>query len=87
MFYRHTGEWKVAILIVYVDNIILTGNDNKELERLKKVLAKEFEIKNLGNLKYFLGMEFTRSKKGIFVSQRKYVLDLLGVPFRYLRIL
>ena len=78
MFYRHTGEGKVAILIVYVDNIILTGNDNKELERLKKVLAKEFEIKDLDDLKYFLGMEFARSKKGIFVSQRKYVLNLLG---------
>lgn len=78
MFYRHTGGGKVAILIVYVDDIILTGDDNDEIERLKKILAKEFEIKDLGNLKYFLGMEFARSKKGIFVSQRKYVLDLLG---------
>ncbi|KAF5467582.1 hypothetical protein F2P56_011820 [Juglans regia] len=78
MFYRHTGGDKVAILIVYVDDIILTGDDSNELERLKKILAKEFEIKDLGNLKYFLGMEFARSKKGIFVSQRKYVLDLLG---------
>ena len=40
---------------------------------LKKILAKEFKIKDLGNLKYFLGMEIARSKK----SQRKYVLDLL----------
>ncbi|RVW59858.1 Retrovirus-related Pol polyprotein from transposon RE1 [Vitis vinifera] len=39
---------------------------------------KEFEIKDLGNLKYFLGMEIARSKKGIAVSQRKYVLDLLN---------
>ena len=46
--------------------------------KLKKVFAKEFEIKDLGDLKDFLGMEFARSKKGIFVSQRKYVLDLLG---------
>ena len=68
MFYKHTGEGKVAILFVYVNDIILTGNDNKELERLKKALAKEFEIKDLDDLKYFLGMEFTRSKKGIFVS-------------------
>ncbi|RVW74918.1 Retrovirus-related Pol polyprotein from transposon TNT 1-94 [Vitis vinifera] len=40
--------------------------------------TKEFEIKDLGNLKYFLGMEIARSKKGIAVSQRKYVLDLLN---------
>ena len=64
-------------MIVYVDDIILTGDDMTEIERLKKALASEFEIKDLGELKYFLGMEFARSKKGIFVSQRKYVLDLL----------
>ena len=63
MFYRHIGERKVAILIIYVDDIILTGNDNKDLERLKKVLVKEFEIKDLGDLKYFFGMEFARLKK------------------------
>ncbi|KAF5471658.1 hypothetical protein F2P56_008432 [Juglans regia] len=54
---RHTGGGKVAILIVYVNDIILTSDDNNELERLKKILAKEFEIKDLGNLKYFLGPE------------------------------
>ena len=69
---------KIAILIVYVDDIIFTGDDSIELEGLKKVLANDFEIKDLGTLKYFLGMEFARSKKGLFVSQRKYVLDLLG---------
>ncbi|RVX14701.1 Retrovirus-related Pol polyprotein from transposon RE2 [Vitis vinifera] len=66
------------MLIVYVDDIILTGDDSLELERLKKVLTREFEIKDLGPLKYFLGMEFARSRKGIFISQRKYVLDLLS---------
>jgi hypothetical protein len=45
--------------------------------RLKKLLAKEFEIKNFGYLIYFLGMEVARSRKCIYVSQRKYVLDLL----------
>ena len=40
-------------------------------------MAKEFEIKDLGSLKYFLGIEVARSKQGIFISQRKYVLDLL----------
>lgn len=78
MFYKHSSERRVAILIVYVDDIILTGDDVFELDRLKKALAREFEIKDLGPLKYFLGMEFARSKKGIFISQRKYILDLLG---------
>ena len=77
MFYKHSNEGKVAILIVYVDDIVLTGDDCNELEKLKGKLAEEFEIKDLGALKYFLGMEFARSKEGIFVNQRKYVLDLL----------
>ncbi|XP_060964985.1 retrovirus-related Pol polyprotein from transposon RE2 [Cannabis sativa] len=78
MFYKHSEEGKVAILIVYVDDIVITGDDIDEQERLKRRFGEEFEIKDLGPLKYFLGMEFARSKEGIFVSQRKYVLDLLN---------
>ena len=44
---------------------------------MKKYLSEEFEVKDLGNLKYFLGMEVARSSNGIVVSQRKYTLDLL----------
>ena len=77
MFTRHSEDGKRTILIVYVDDIILTGDNLVEIERLKKVLATEFEVKDLGELRYFLGMEVARSKKGISVSQRKYVLDLL----------
>ncbi|RVW57098.1 Retrovirus-related Pol polyprotein from transposon TNT 1-94 [Vitis vinifera] len=49
-------------------------------QNLKKYLSEEFEVKDLGNLKYFLGMEVARSRKGIVVSQRKYILDLLRRP-------
>ena len=66
------------MLIVYVDSIILIGDDSLELERLKKALTREFEIKDLAPLRYFIGMEFARSKKGIFIFQRKYILDLLS---------
>ena len=78
LFVKHSNEGKRAVLIVYVDDIILTGDDNGEIDKLKKLLAFEFEIKDLGEVKYFLGMEFARSKQGISVCQRKYVLDLLG---------
>ena len=77
LFTKHSSCGKVTAFIVYVDDIVLTGNDLEEMGRLKHFLAKEFEIKDLGNLKYFLGIEVARSKDGIFVSQRQHVLDLL----------
>ena len=77
MFVRHGQTGKTSILIVYVDNIVITGNDEPEIQRLKLKLASEFEIKDIGNLRYFLGIEVARSSKGLVLSQRKYVLDLL----------
>ncbi|CAN6711055.1 unnamed protein product [Malus baccata var. baccata] len=57
--------------------MIITGDDSEEMMKLEQNLATEFEMKNLGDLKYFLGVEVARSSRGIFLSQRKYVLDLL----------
>lgn len=68
IFTKLSKEGKIAILIVYVDDIILTGDYHEELEILKEKMAKEFEMKDLGELRYFLGMEVARSKKGIIVS-------------------
>ena len=62
-----------------MNDIILTGNHEEEIKGLKDFLAKEFEVKDLGILKYFVGMEVARSKNGISISQRKYILDLLKV--------
>ena len=62
---------------MYVDDIIVTENDEKEKNTLKQCLANEFEIKDLGKFKYFFGIEVARSKQGIFISQQKYVIDLL----------
>ena len=62
---------------MYVDDIVITGDDLEEIRRLKQTLSSEFEVKDLGSLRYFLGMEVARSEKGISVSQRKYTLDLL----------
>ncbi|KAL0451458.1 UNVERIFIED_CONTAM: Retrovirus-related Pol polyprotein from transposon TNT 1-94 [Sesamum latifolium] len=71
LFLKHNKE-KVTALIVYVDDMIVTGNDPEERK------AREFEMKDLGQLKYSLGIEVSRSQKGIFLSQRKYALDLLN---------
>ena len=77
LFFKQSNDGRMTILIVYVDDIILTGDDTREVERLKKVLATKFKVKDLGQMQYFLGMEVARSRKGISISQRKYVLDLL----------
>ena len=61
-----------------MDNIILIGDHEKEIGLLKKFLTKKFEIKDFGNLKYFLGIEIAQSKKNIAILQRKYVLDLVN---------
>lgn len=61
LFIKHSSDGKIAILIVYVDDTILTGDFEDEMTKLKKFLAQEFEIKDLGILKYFLGMEVSRS--------------------------
>ncbi|KAE8721931.1 pentatricopeptide repeat-containing protein [Hibiscus syriacus] len=60
------------------DDMIITGSDIEEIEKLKMNLAKEFETKDLGSMRYFLGMEVARSEEGLVINQRKYVLDLLA---------
>lgn len=63
---------------MYADDIVLTRNDQVGMEALKKCLITEFEIKELGRLKYFLGIKVAQSHHGIFISKQKYVLYLLA---------
>jgi len=76
LFLRRTDN-SITIALVYVDDIILAGNDAVEIEKLTHLLNETFKIKNLGDLTYFLGLEVARNKTGIHLCQRKYVLDLL----------
>jgi hypothetical protein len=76
LFLKHRQK-RLTALIIFVDDMIITGDDTEEMSKLQEQLSAEFEMKNLGGLKYFLGIEVARSQKGIFLSQRKYVLDLL----------
>ncbi|GAU24468.1 hypothetical protein TSUD_319450 [Trifolium subterraneum] len=64
-------------LLVYVDDIVLTGDSLEEIEATKAHLNKAFGIKDIGILKYFLGLEVAHSQQGITLCQRKYCLDLL----------
>ncbi|PRQ56600.1 putative RNA-directed DNA polymerase [Rosa chinensis] len=77
LFLKHQGG-KVTALIIYVDDMVVTCDDLEEIQRLQGQLSSEFEMKDLGSLKYFLGIEVARGKDCIVLSQRKYVLDLLA---------
>ncbi|XP_047320691.1 uncharacterized mitochondrial protein AtMg00810-like [Impatiens glandulifera] len=64
-------------MTIFEDDIIVTGNNSSYILKIKKYLQEQFDIKDLDTLKYFLGIEIAHSKKDLFLSQRKYVLDLL----------
>ena len=72
------GSKGVMQITVHVEDIAVTVSDVDEISRLKVFLKNELEIKDLGLLKYFLGIEVARSNTGIVISQRKYTLDLLA---------
>lgn len=65
-------------LLVYVDDVILVGNNLSDILPVKTFLNDIFKIKYLGILKYFLGLEIAHSVKGINVFQREYILELLN---------
>ena len=77
VFYTCSKQGKIWLL-VYVDDIIITSDDTQDIVMLKEFLQKKFNAKDLGPLKYFLGIEIARSSHGIAPSQRKYVLELLS---------
>ncbi|KAM1480311.1 hypothetical protein ACFX2I_027472 [Malus domestica] len=76
LFVRDSSEGKLVVLI-YADDLIVTGDSLTEIQRLKGLLHRKFAIKDLGTLKYFLGIEIASSSKGLLLNQRKYILDLL----------
>ncbi|GJV69522.1 putative RNA-directed DNA polymerase [Tanacetum coccineum] len=76
LYLKHTNEVFVALL-VYVDDFIITGNSLDEIEKLKAYLKSKFMIKDLGVMKYFLGIEVLDNANGICMTQRKYCLELI----------
>jgi hypothetical protein len=65
-----------VILLLYVDDLFLTGKENLITE-CKKRLASEFEMKDLGLMHYFLGLEVWQSQERIFLNQGKYAVEIL----------
>ena len=77
VFVRHSSIG-IVVLIVYVDDIIISGIDSIGIANLKRYLGQHFHTKDLGTLHYFLGIEVARSSQGLYLSQRKYILDLFS---------
>ncbi|KAL8088511.1 hypothetical protein AgCh_038335 [Apium graveolens] len=76
LFYKKNGSL-VVYLAVYVDDILVVGNNDTEISAIKTYLDDVFKIRDLGKLHYFLGLEFIEVPNGIVVSQRKFTMDLL----------
>lgn len=77
LFMRVTPS-NVTYMLIYVDDIIIIGSSPSLVSNLKVLLHKEFALKDLGELNYFLGIEATKTPDGgLLLSQRKYVTDLL----------
>eukprot|EP00253_Pinus_taeda_P026196 PITA_26196 len=71
----------LIILVLYVDDLILTGSDPNLINHVKSSLKKKFEMRDLGHLHYFLGLQVLQSKEGIFLSQSNSEASPLLVGF------
>ncbi|GKU85932.1 hypothetical protein SLEP1_g531 [Rubroshorea leprosula] len=76
LFIYHKGSTWIYFL-VYVDDIIVTGNDSAAIQSIVQVMSATFSLKDLGPLSIFLGREALSTKDGLFLSQQRYILDLL----------
>ena len=72
---KHNGDY--VYLLVYVDDILVTGSSSTLVQQIIDAIARKFSIKDMGNLGYFLGIEAIRTSRGLHLMQRKYITDLL----------
>ncbi|CAJ2628294.1 unnamed protein product [Trifolium pratense] len=69
----------IVLLLLYVDDMVITGSDLASIQRLKQQLQSAFHMKDLGTLHYFLGLEVHSTSKGILLHQHKYATDLISM--------
>ena len=66
------------LLLLYVDDMIIIGDDLSGIQELKDFLSQQFEMKDLVHLSYFLGLKITHSTDGLYITQAKYASELLS---------
>eukprot|EP00253_Pinus_taeda_P013960 PITA_13960 len=76
--YIKEKDGKILIVVLYVDHAIFTGNDDQLIKNFKSVMKEEFEMTDMGFLRYFLRIEVDENEKGIFISQARYVNQVLS---------
>ena len=76
--FRSRTNKDTILLLMYVNDIIITGDDLSGIQELKDFLSQQFEMKDLGHLNYFLGLEITHSTDGLYITQAKYAYELLS---------
>ena len=77
IFICHTSTG-ITLILLYVDNMIITSDDSAGIRDLQKFLSQHFEMKDLGTLSYILDLKVTSSSDGYYLSQAKYASDLLS---------
>lgn len=77
MFVKTGNEGTLLIVSLYVDDLIFTGNDEEMFDVFKQSMKEEFDMTDLGKMKYFLGIEVTQNVEGIFICQKKYAREVL----------
>ncbi|RVW42706.1 Retrovirus-related Pol polyprotein from transposon TNT 1-94 [Vitis vinifera] len=77
LFTKTAEGGKILIVCLYVDDLIFTGNDESMFKAIQKSMMVEFDMTDLGKLRYFLGIEVMQKTDGIFISQRKYAQEVL----------
>ena len=77
LFLRRIDKGTI-LLLLYVDDMIITGDNLSSIQELKDFLSQQFEMKDPGHLSYFLGLEITHSTDGLYITQAKYASELLS---------
>uniref|UniRef100_A0A2N9F943 Integrase catalytic domain-containing protein n=1 Tax=Fagus sylvatica TaxID=28930 RepID=A0A2N9F943_FAGSY len=77
LFFRRSDHG-ITLLLLYVDDMIITSDDVQGIQDLKRFLGQHFEMKDLGPLSYFLGLEVSSSSDGYYLTQAKYTSDLIS---------